>query len=282
MVELNRLLLSDLLKRALLEDIGRGDLTGEAVAHPDLVAEAIIQAKQPGRAAGLQVAAWCFQELDPSCRIIFETADGDQLCAGQILARIRGLARALLGAERVALNFLQRMSGIATATAQVVAAVQPYGTRVVDTRKTVPGLRILDKYAVRVGGGLNHRFGLDDGVLIKENHIVLAGGIKEAVDMVRRRVGHMVRVEVEVTDLDGVKEAKEAGVDAILLDNMDLSQIRQAVLTVNKRCLVEASGGITPDNAKDVASQGVDLISLGWLTHSVPALDLTMKLVSGE
>ncbi|MEW6243596.1 MAG: carboxylating nicotinate-nucleotide diphosphorylase [Bacillota bacterium] len=278
---MNRFVLSDLLKRALLEDIGRGDLTGEAIAHPDLVAEAVIQARQPGRVAGLHVAAFCFQELDPSCRVVHEAADGDEIYAGQTLARIIGPARALLGAERVALNFLQRMSGIATATAQVVAVVQPYGARVVDTRKTVPGLRVLDKYAVRVGGGLNHRFGLDDGVLIKENHIVLAGGIKQAVDLVRRRIGHMVRVEVEVTDLDEVKEAQEAGVDAILLDNMDLSHIRQAVLTVNKKCLVEASGGITPDNAKEVASQGVDLISLGWLTHSVPALDLTMKLVAG-
>ena len=208
-------------------------------------------------------------------------ADGDDVAAGTVLAVIAGPARAILSAERVALNLLGRLCGIATQTRRVVALVAGTQARVADTRKTTPGLRALEKYAVRVGGGSNHRFGLDDAVLIKDNHVAVAGGVGPAVLRAKAAMGHLVKVEVEVTSLDQVQEALDAGAEVILLDNMSLEQMREAVAVVAGRALTEASGGMTPDNAAAIAADGVDVLSLGWLTDSVPALDVALDVVVG-
>lgn len=272
------ILLRQTVERALMEDLGRGDLTTECIVPPDLHASGILLAKQSGRLAGLDVARLCFRMLDPDAQVISDLHDGEDIQKGQVIARLSGKAHALLGAERVALNLLQRMCGIATATAQVVALVADLGTKVTDTRKTAPGLRVLDKYSVRMGGGVNHRFGLDDGVLIKENHIRVAGGITAALLAVRRKAGHMVKVEIEVTNLAELDEALRAAADAVLLDNMSISDIREAVQFTRRRAILEASGNINLHNCRDVASTGVDLMSMGSLTHSVTALDLSIQL----
>ena len=214
-------------------------------------------------------------------RVEFRAADGDDVAAGTVLAEVSGPARAILSAERVALNLLGRLCGIATETRRVVALVAGSGARVACTRKTTPGLRALEKYAVRVGGGSNHRFGLDDAVLIKDNHVAVAGGVGPAVRRAKTAVGHMVKVEVEVTSLAQVAEALDAGAEVILLDNMTPGQMREAVALVAGRAVTEASGGITPDNAAAIAATGVDVLSLGWLTHSVPALDVALDVVVG-
>ncbi len=276
------MLVKRVVEQALGEDIGRGDLTTDTIVPAHLRARGKLLAKQPGRLAGLDVVRCCFMMLDPHVDIVAHFEDGDDVCAGDEIMRFSGNARALLSAERVALNILQRMCGIATATSQVVERVKEYDTKVIDTRKTVPGLRMLDKYAVRMGGGVNHRFGLDDGVLIKENHIRVAGGIKAALDRVHATVGHMVKVEIEVTNLEELEEALTCKPDAIMLDNMDLEQMREAVCITSARCLLEASGNITLDNCVDVARTGVDLMSMGWLTHSVKALDLSIQLEMAE
>lgn len=272
---MNRIWLDDIVRRALAEDIGPGDLTVEAVVAPSTQACARIRAKAEGVVAGTEAAARTFQLLDPAIKFQ-AVADGTHVQPGDIVAEIQGDARAILSGERVALNFLQHLSGIATETARAVRAAAPYGTRIVDTRKTTPGLRTLEKAAVRAGGGANHRLGLFDAVLLKENHIVLAGGIGPAVQRAKKRVGHMVKIEVEVEHLSQIEEALAAGVDAILLDNMSLDEMRQAVKMVGGRAVVEASGGITPDRVAEIAACGVDVISLGWITHSVPALDLSL------
>src|SRR5690606_9267932 len=241
---LHPLLYQEIVDRALLEDVGHGDLTSEAIIPPHRLAKGKIVAKAPGRIAGVEVATYAFRRVDPGLELETLVQDGDAVQPGDEVLRLRGSARSMLTAERVALNFLQRLSGIATETAKAVEATRGTQAIIVDTRKTTPGLRVLEKYAVRVGGGRNHRFGLDDAVLIKENHIAVAGGIRSAVEAARAYLGHMHKIEVEVETLAQVEEAVAAGADAVLLDNMDLETMAEAVRLVGGRALVEASGGI--------------------------------------
>ncbi len=269
-----------LLRRALAEDLGRaGDVTTDAIVPPDAVAEARIVARRAGRVAGAPMAAAAFGLLDPRVMVTIEVPDGRDAAAGATIAWVRGPARAILSAERTALNLLGRLCGIATTTRDLVALVAPHGARVACTRKTTPTLRALEKYAVRAGGGANHRFGLDDAVLIKDNHIAVAGGVGPAIERVRRAVGHLVKVEVEVTDFAALDAALALGADAVLLDNMGVDALREAVVRVAGRAITEASGGITPATAAAVAATGVDLLSVGWLTHSAPALDVALDVV---
>ncbi|MBZ5498170.1 MAG: carboxylating nicotinate-nucleotide diphosphorylase [Acidobacteriia bacterium] len=273
------LLYEETVRRALLEDLGRaGDLTTDAIVAAGEEAVASMIARAPGRIAGLEVAVCAFRCLDARVRAEILVADGSDAPAGEHLAVVSGPARAILSAERTALNFLGRLCGIATATRGIVAAVAHTGAQVVCTRKTTPGLRSLEKYAVRAGGGANHRFGLDDAVLIKDNHRLIAGGITEAVRRVRRHAGHMVKIEVEVDTLVELEEALGLGVDAILLDNMPVDMLAQGVHLARGKALTEASGGITPANAAAIAATGVDLLSVGWLTHSSAALDVSLDL----
>jgi nicotinate-nucleotide pyrophosphorylase (carboxylating) len=273
------LLYDDLVRRALLEDLGgAGDVTTDAIVPAHVEAAAALVARAPGRVAGLDAALHAFRLLDARVQAEVRRADGEDAAAGETLARVRGPARALLSGERVALNLLGRLCGVATATRDVVARLEGCRARVACTRKTTPGLRALEKHAVRLGGGANHRFGLDDAVLIKDNHRRLAGGVGEAVRRARAAVGHMLKIEAEVETLDEIDEALRAGVDALLLDNFALPDLRAAVARVGGRVLTEASGGITPETARDVAETGVDLISLGFLTHSVRALDVALDL----
>ncbi|MES1240086.1 MAG: carboxylating nicotinate-nucleotide diphosphorylase [Acidobacteriota bacterium] len=273
------LLYEPLVRRALEEDLGRaGDLTSDAVLPPDLKAEALIVSRKPGRVAGLEASVSAFRILDPTVDIEFQKRDGRDAAAGETLAVVRGPARSLLSAERTALNLLGRLCGVATTTRDLVALVAPHGTRIVCTRKTTPGLRALEKYAVKAGGGSNHRFGLDDAVLIKDNHVALAGGIRPAVERARAYVGHLVKIELEVDSLDQLREALDLGVDVVLLDNMSIETLREAVALAKGKALTEASGGITPQTAPAVAATGVDMISVGWLTHSSPALDVALDV----
>jgi nicotinate-nucleotide pyrophosphorylase (carboxylating) len=273
------LLYEPLIRRALEEDLGRaGDLTSDAVLPPDLAAEARVVARAAGRVAGLPAALAAFRLLDASIRIEEHAADGADVEAGAHLATVRGPARSLLSAERTALNLLGRLCGIATATRDMVALVAPHGARIVCTRKTTPGLRALEKFAVRCGGGHNHRFGLDDAVLIKDNHVALAGGIRPAVERARQAVGHLVKIEVEVDSLDQLGEALDLGADVVLLDNMPLEMLREAVAMARGRAITEASGGINPKTAAAIAATGVNLLSMGWLTHSAPALDVALDV----
>lgn len=268
-------LLADAVAAALAEDFGlAGDITTAATMPAEAMARGVIAARRPGVVAGLDVAAEAFAQVDPA--ILFEPAlaDGARIEAGAVVARVEGPARGLLGAERVALNFLGLMSGVATLTRRFVDAVEGTGARIVCTRKTVPGLRALQKYAVRAGGGHNHRFGLYDAVLIKDNHIAAAGGVGAAVAAAKRHVGHMVRIEVEVTDLGELDAALAAGADIVLLDNMDLAMLAEAVGRCRGRAVTEASGGVTLDTVRAIAATGVDLVSVGALTHSAPVLDL--------
>jgi nicotinate-nucleotide pyrophosphorylase (carboxylating) len=251
------------------------------VVPADATATARLVARRAGRIAGLEVACRAFTLLDPGVQVELRAADGDDAAAGTTLAVVSGPARSILSAERVALNLLGRLCGIATLTRDVVASVAGTGARVACTRKTTPGLRLLEKYAVRVGGGSNHRFGLDDAVLIKDNHVAVAGGVGEAVRRARAAVGHLVKIEVETTSLAQVREALDAGAEVILLDNMTPEMLREAVALVGGRAVTEASGGITPKNAAEVAGTGVDVLSLGWLTHSAPALDVALDVVVG-
>ncbi|WP_420349668.1 carboxylating nicotinate-nucleotide diphosphorylase [Pelagibius sp.] len=270
-----------LVRAALLEDLGRGgDLTSEAVVPADQMAEAALVARGAGTLAGLDAAALAFQVLDPAITAEPLKADGDALAPGDSLLRLKGPARAILSAERVALNLVCHLSGIATATAGLVAAVRPHPVHVTCTRKTTPGLRALEKYAVRAGGGANHRLGLDDAILIKDNHIALAGGVAEAVTRARARAGHLVKIEVEVDRLDQLEDALGAGPDAVLLDNMTPEQLREAVRIVAGRAVTEASGGITLETVAQVAASGVDVISAGWLTHSAPSLDIGLDILT--
>ncbi|HUW66027.1 MAG TPA: carboxylating nicotinate-nucleotide diphosphorylase [Spirochaetia bacterium] len=274
--------LAPLIDTCLAEDIGSGDLTTRALVVPGTQAAGRVVLREVGVVAGLPVAAEVFGRL--SRDIVFRplARDGESCPAGRVLAEIRGDAAAILGGERLALNLLQRMSGIATATARLVDRVAGCRARIVDTRKTTPGLRILEKYAVRAGGGANHRFGLFDGVLIKDNHLVLAGGVGPAVRAAQGKAPHTVRIEVEVEDLAGVEEALAAGADIILLDNMDVDTMTRAVALVGGRALTEASGGITEATVSAVASTGVDFISVGALTHSVRSLDIGLDFGRGE
>jgi nicotinate-nucleotide pyrophosphorylase (carboxylating) len=274
-----RLLYEDLLRRALLEDLGgAGDLTTEAIVDEGARARAAFVARRAGRIAGLRIAVDVLRLLDPSIAADVAHDDGDDVEAGAVLARIAGSARAILTGERVALNVLGHLSGVATVTRGIVEAIAGTRARVVCTRKTTPGMRALEKYAVRAGGGSNHRFGLDDAVLIKDNHLAIAGGVAEAVRRVRAAVGHLVKVEVEVDDLAQLSEALACSIDAVLLDNMKPDMLRIAVERVNGRVITEASGGITPVTARAVAESGVDLLSVGWITHSAPSLDVALDL----
>jgi nicotinate-nucleotide pyrophosphorylase (carboxylating) len=273
------MLYEECVRRALCEDLGRaGDITTDAIALPEDTATALIMARAPGRIAGVDVAGLAFRCLDPRLEFEVKLGDGRDAKTGDTLAVIQGAARPILSAERTALNFLMRLSGIATATRKIVSLISSYPARVVCTRKTTPGLRVLEKYAVRAGGGSNHRFGLDDAVLIKDNHIMVAGGVAEAIRRARRHIGHMVKVEVEVDTLDQLQSALREDVDAILLDNMSVDMLSEAVRMTNKRAITEASGGVTADTAEAIAATGVDLLSVGWITHSAPALDLSLDL----
>ena len=278
-VPLYPVLYEGLVRDALAEDLGRaGDLTTDAIVPPDLRAVGHIRARRGGRVAGLDVALAALRALDPEVEAEIRAGDGSDVAAGATLAVVRGRARQMLSAERVALNLLGRLCGIATVTRDLVRAVVGSGARVACTRKTTPLLRALEKYAVRVGGGSNHRYGLDDAVLIKDNHRELAGGAVAAVERARRHAGHLVKIEVEVDDLEELEELLDLGVDAVLLDNMDPETLRRAVGIVDGRAITEASGGITPETAARVAATGVDLLSVGWLTHSAPVLDVGFDL----
>ena len=269
------IMIEPLVRAALLEDLGRaGDVTTDAVVPAGARARTALVARREGVVAGLDLARLAWRLLSPGLEFRVELPDGSPVRPGQVIATAEGPARAVLSGERVALNFLCHLSGIATATAGVVEAARGHRAQIVCTRKTLPGLRAVQKYAVRAGGGANHRFGLDDAVLIKDNHIAVAGGIPRAVARARVAVGHMVRLEVEVDTLDQLGQALEAGVDAVLLDNMDPDTLARAVAMTGGRALTEASGGITPETAGAVAASGVDLISVGWLTHSTAALDI--------
>jgi nicotinate-nucleotide pyrophosphorylase (carboxylating) len=270
--------LDEIVRRALAEDIGTGDVTTEAVVPAEAYAVARAVCKSNGILAGIPVAEAVFRTVDPEVLFQSFAKDGEWGTVGFTIFEVRGAARSLLIAERTALNFLQHLSGIATRTARCVGLVHGTKARIVDTRKTTPGLRVLEKYAVRVGGGCNHRFNLSDGILIKDNHIAAAGGIAEAVRRARKNAPHLLKIEVEATTLEQVQEALDAGADAILLDNMPPELLRQAVQLVAGRAVTEASGGITEENLREVAETGVDIISLGALTHSVEAMDISMSL----
>jgi len=269
------IMLEPLVRAALLEDLGRaGDLTTDAIVPREQQATTVLAARQRGVVAGLDLATLAFKLIDQDVEIAVERADGSVVAAGDVVATVSGPARAILTGERTALNFLSRLSGIATATRAIVDAVEGHKAKIVCTRKTTPGLRAIEKYAVRAGGGSNHRFGLDDAVLIKDNHIAVAGGIRPAIERVRASVGHLVKIEIEVDTLAQLEEALDLAPDAVLLDNMTADELRRAVATVSGRAITEASGRITATTAPSVAATGVDLISIGWLTHSAPILDI--------
>lgn len=273
------IMVEPLVRAALLEDLGRaGDITTAATIPASILMDGVVAARESGVLAGTAVAALAFRLLDPGISVTIEKPDGSRVSPGDIAIRLQGPARAILSAERVALNLLCHLSGVATATAALVAAARPFPARIVCTRKTTPGLRMLEKHAVRAGGGSNHRFGLDDAVLIKDNHVALAGGIRTAIERSRQAVGPFVKIEVEVDTLAQLAEALETGVDAVLLDNMTPEQMCEAVRMVDGRALVEASGRIRLETVNAVAASGVDLISAGWITHSAPALDLGLDV----
>lgn len=270
-----RLIVEPLVRAALLEDLGlAGDITSAAVIPRDHRSTVVMAARQPGVIAGLDAAELAFELVDPAITMDRHIDDGTTVKAGDIIATIRGPSRGLLTGERTALNFLGHLSGIATVTAGIVEAIKGTKAAVACTRKTTPGLRALEKYAVRAGGGMNHRFALYDAVLIKDNHVAIAGGVGEAIRRARAGVGHMVKIEVEVDTLDQLREVMEIGVDAVLLDNMSPDQLRRAVEIVGGRAITEASGRVTPSTAVAIAASGVDLISVGWCTHSAPTLDI--------
>ncbi len=269
------LLIEPVVRSALLEDLGRaGDITTDAIIPAAQPAGASVIARESGVIAGTRSAELAFRLLDPAAACTIEAPDGTPVEPGQTVMRLEGRARALLSAERVALNFLCRLSGIATATAALVRAVEGTDAVITCTRKTTPGLRALEKAAVRAGGGANHRFGLDDAVLIKDNHIALAGGVATAIERARRRIGHLVKIEVEVDTLEQLEQAMAVAPDVVLLDNMTPEQLRRAVAIVGGRAKTEASGRVTAETAPAIAATGVDLISAGWLTHSAKSLDL--------
>jgi nicotinate-nucleotide pyrophosphorylase (carboxylating) len=282
MEEFNFEEIKPLIESAFREDIGSGDITTNSIVPGELMTQASMKAKSAGVIAGLSIAETVFRLLDPS--IVWEplVKEGDPVKTNDLLVKIKGSYRALLSGERTALNFLQRMSGIATETAKYVEILKSFPTKVLDTRKTVPGFRILDKYAVKMGGGTNHRIGLYDMVLIKDNHIKVAGGIKNAGNNVRKNIPDDIRIEVETTNLDEVMEAIEMKAAMIMLDNMSNQMMAQAVKLINGRAKVEASGNMTLERLREVAETGVDFISIGALTHSVKAMDISMNIETPE
>jgi len=272
---LPRLVIEPLVRAALLEDLGRaGDLTTDAIIAPDAQATVALVAREPGVVAGTECARLAWELVDPRIMVEDLLPDGSRVQPGTVVGTATGPARGLLSGERVALNFLGHLSGVATGTATIADAIAHTKARVADTRKTIPGLRALQKHAVVAGGGSNHRFGLDDAVLIKDNHIAVAGGITAAVTAAKAYVGHLVKIEVEVDSLEQLRELLDVGADAVLLDNMGPEELREAVAMVGGRMITEASGRITPQVAVPIAESGVDLISVGWLTHSARVLDI--------
>lgn len=281
-MEINWNQVEELVDRALVEDLGCGDVTTEAIIPSDQSGIASIVAKVGGILAGVEVARVTFSRVDPSVKFDVTTPEGSHIQAGDIIAKVEGKVASILKAERVALNFLQRLSGIATATSDYVEAVKDFRSRIVDTRKTTPGLRILEKYAVRIGGGYNHRLHLGGGVLIKDNHLAVLRSqgldMKDIVAMVKGKAPFTLKVEIEVRTVEEALEATEAGADIVMLDNMSPEEMRRAVEVVRGRALLEASGGITLDNVRRVAETGVDFISVGAITHSPRALDLSLEM----
>ncbi|WP_034999633.1 carboxylating nicotinate-nucleotide diphosphorylase [Beijerinckia mobilis] len=273
--ELPRLLIEPLVRAALIEDLGRaGDITSDALIPAQQQTRMALNARQHGIVSGLAAAKIAFELIDPAIRIVVHKHDGARLAPGDVIAHVEGPARGILTAERVALNFLGHLSGVASATATLVAAVAFSKAKIVCTRKTTPGLRSLEKLAVRHGGGENHRFGLDDAMLIKDNHIALAGSVSEALRRAKKAAGHLVKIEIEVDTLTQLEEVLAEGVDAVLLDNMASDVLAEAVAMVAGRAITEASGRVTPETATMIAESGVDLISVGWLTHSASVLDI--------
>ncbi|OCN00829.1 nicotinate-nucleotide diphosphorylase (carboxylating) [Clostridium sp. W14A] len=273
----NDLILDDFLRMALKEDIGLGDVTTDSLIGPGQISHCRLVAKEAGVLAGLPVFVQVFRLLDAGVSVKFYRSEGDSIQSGEVIAELDGNTRALLQGERVALNILQRMCGIATKTHRLCALIQGYPTRLADTRKTLPGFRMLDKYAVTVGGGTNHRMNLSDLVLIKDNHIAAVGSIRQAVALARKRAPFSAKIEVEAENLEQLAEAAEAGADIVMLDNMDCAEMKKAVNWVQGRFCLEASGNIDEENVIAVAATGIDLISCGALTHSVRALDISLK-----
>ncbi|MEA3503007.1 MAG: carboxylating nicotinate-nucleotide diphosphorylase [Actinomycetota bacterium] len=270
-----------LLQHAITEDLGlAGDLTSQMTIPDDARSTAKIVARAPGRISGLSAALRVFELVDPTLAIQRTSSDGVDTTTGDTLAIVHGSTRSILSAERVALNLLGHLSGVATATRMLVEAIEDTGVRVMDTRKTTPGLRALEKAAVRDGGGANHRFGLFDAVMIKDNHLAAIGSVTEAVARARDGVGHTVTIEVEASTVHQASDAAAAGADIVLLDNMDPATTRAAVEAISGRCIVEASGGITVETIRSIAETGVDVISVGWITHSAPSLDVALDLES--
>lgn len=282
-MELNIGLVRKIVESALYEDIGSGDITSLSIVSEDAQAEGEFICEAPGVIAGLFTSQLAFELLDDDIEFKALVFEGERVKIGSKIATVKGKARSILAAERTALNFLRHLSGVATYTTDFVQRVKPYTkVRIVDTRKTMPGLRILEKYAVRVGGGYNHRFGLYDSVLIKENHITIAGSVSAAIKRAKAYIPHTMKIEVEAEAIDQVKEALEAGADIIMLDNMNLDEMREAVELVSGRVMLEASGKINLDNVADVAMIGVDIISVGAITHSAKALDISLELKSSR
>ena len=275
---MNHLYLRKIVEEALLEDLGMGDLTTQTIFDAGEFASGSFKAKKPGTLAGLSVLETVYSRFSKNVSITLHKKDGDNVEAGELVAEVEGPVHALLSGERVILNILQHMSGIATATQEVVDLLNDDSIMIPDTRKTLPGLRALQKYAVTCGGGKNHRFRLDDGVMIKDNHIKAAGSISKAVEKARNAIGHMVKIEVETETKEQVLEAVQAGADVIMLDNRSPEQVKEWVELVPDGIITEVSGGITPDNIAGYKGCGADVISLGWLTHSVKALDISFNL----
>lgn len=268
-------LLEPLVRNTLQEDLGRaGDLTSNYIIPAEARASLRLAAREHGVLAGLDLARIAFRLMDPAIKFLPLMRDGQRLNPGDVIATVEGPARAILSAERTALNFLGHLSGVATATARIADVIRPFGVKVTCTRKTLPGLRMVQKYAVRVGGGSNHRYGLDDAILIKDNHVAVAGGVHQAVERARQAAGHMVAIELEVDTLEQLEEGLAAGANIILLDNMSPDMLREAVRIVNGRAVTEASGRVTLDTVADIARTGVDYIAVGAITHSVKVLDI--------
>ncbi len=277
---LPRLMIEPLVRNALLEDFGlAGDITSAAVIPSGHRVTLQMVSRQPGVVAGMDLAALAFTLTDDMVSVTRHLGDGEPVGGGTVIATIEGNAQALLAAERTALNFISHLSGIATSTARMVKEIEGSGVSIACTRKTTPGLRAIEKHAVRAGGGMNHRFSLADAVLIKDNHIAVAGGVEQAIRRAKENTGHMVKIEVEVDTIEQLHVAMREGVDAVLLDNMTADQLRDAVQIVAKRAIAEASGRVSLETVRDIAATGVDIISVGWLTHSAPILDIGLDVL---
>jgi nicotinate-nucleotide pyrophosphorylase (carboxylating) len=278
-MELNWILVDEIIRNGLKEDINNIDLTTDNLVDDEEMCRAYMIAKEDGVIAGLHVVKRVFETLDDNIKVNFKVKDGDKVKEGSKVAEIEGKTRAILKGERLALNLIQRMSGIATTANRYSERVKDYPVKIVDTRKTTPGLRILEKYAVRIGGCCNHRYNLSEAVMLKDNHIKVAGGIREAILKIKKRIPFTVKVEVEVESIEELKEAIEVGVDIVMLDNMNLKEMKEAVKIGKGKVILEASGGITEESLVEVAKTGVDIISMGALTHSVNAMDISLSII---